>query len=154
MQQPPKIILHVEDEPAHAELLRLALEDCAVPQRLMHVRDGQEALDYLYRRAGYHDVAISPRPDLVLLDLRMPRVDGLEVLKALKQDAQLACIPVVVLTTSAAENDLRSAYTLHANSYLTKPVNFEKFTALIDVICSYWLDLNCPPPDAENTAPG
>lgn len=153
MQQQPMIILHVEDEPAHAEIMRLALEESAFHQLLIHVADGQAALDYLYRRADYADSAISPRPDLILLDLRMPKVDGLEVLKILKEDQHLACIPIVVLTTSSADNDLKTAYSLHANSYLTKPVDFEKFTAMVAILCDYWLGINCPPPVAEKGQP-
>lgn len=149
MLRQPMIILHVEDEPAHAEILRMAFEQCKVKQHLLHVADGQEALDYIYRRADYARPETSPRPDLILLDLRMPKIDGLEVLKTLKEDQHFSSIPIVVLTTSSADSDLKTAYSRHANSYLTKPVDFEKFTKMVDVVCEYWLGMNCPPPGTE-----
>lgn len=136
------VVLLVEDEPAHAEIVRRNFADFHPASRLMHVGDGQAALDYLYRRADYHDPARSPRPALILLDLRLPRVDGLEVLKTIKTDPGLRRIPVVILTTSAAETDRVRAYDSHANSYLVKPVDFPRFVALLETLGCYWLTWN------------
>ena len=142
MKDEPPVVLLVEDEPAHAEIVRRNFADVHPANRLMHVPDGQAALDYLYRRAGYRDPQRSPRPALILLDLRLPRVDGLEVLKTIKADPALGRIPVVVLTTSAAEADMVKAYDSHANSYLVKPVDFSRFIALMDSLGRYWLTWN------------
>jgi CheY-like chemotaxis protein len=137
-----RTVLLVEDEPAHAEIVRRNFAEFQPTGRLLHVADGQAALDYLYRRAGYRDPQRSPRPALILLDLRLPRVDGLEVLKTVKADPELRRIPVVMLTTSAAESDVASAYEHHANSYLVKPVDFPRFVALMEALGRYWLTWN------------
>lgn len=137
-----RTVLLVEDEPAHAEIVRRNFAEFQPAGRLLHVADGQAALDYLYRRAGYRDPQRSPRPALILLDLRLPRVDGLEVLKTVKADPELRRIPVVMLTTSAAESDVASAYEHHANSYLVKPVDFPRFVALMEALGRYWLTWN------------
>jgi CheY-like chemotaxis protein len=141
----PIVILLAEDDPAHAEIVRRNLETSRIANRLVHVVDGQQALDYLYRRGPFSAPASAPRPGLILLDLRMPRVDGLEVLRTVKTDPELARIPVVVLTTSAAENDVARAYDHHANSYLVKPVEFSQFLTLIESIGYYWLVWNQHP---------
>jgi len=138
----PILILLVEDDPAHAEIVRRNLEDFRVANRIVHVTDGQAALDYLFRENVYADPATSPRPDIILLDLRLPKVDGLEVLRLIKADATLRRIPTVVLTTSGAESDMASAYNHGAGSYLVKPVDFEKFTRLMETFGYYWLDWN------------
>lgn len=138
----PFLILLVEDDPAHAEIVRRNLEDFRVANRIMHVSDGQEALDYLFRQGRHADPAASPRPGMVLLDLRLPKVDGLEVLRLVKADPALSLIPIVVLTTSAAETDLARAYECKANSYLVKPVDLAGFTALMDAFGFYWLAWN------------
>jgi len=141
----PIVILLAEDDPAHAEIVRRNMEISRISNRLEHVVDGRDALDYLYRRGRFSDPARSPRPGLILLDLRMPRVDGLEVLRTIKNDADLTRIPVVVLTTSAAEADMAKAYEHHANSYLVKPVDFPQFVSLLETIGYYWLIWNkCP----------
>lgn len=145
MQGEPIVILLVEDDPAHAEIVRRNLENSRVANRLVHVTDGQMALDYLYRRAEFSDPATSPRPGLVLLDLRLPKVDGLEVLRRVKTDSDLTLIPVVVLTTSAAEADVARAYESHANSYLVKPVDFSHFVDLMEALGYYWLAWNRQP---------
>lgn len=145
MNGEPIVILLAEDDPAHAEIVRRNLENSRIANRLMHVRDGQEALDYLYRRGRYADPEDSPRPGLILLDLRMPKVDGLEVLRTVKGDRDLKRIPIVVLTTSAAETDMARAYDNHANSYLVKPVDFEKFVVLMETLGYYWLVWNRNP---------
>jgi CheY-like chemotaxis protein len=145
IQGEPIVILLAEDEPAHAEIIRRSIESLRVLNHMVHVEDGQQALDYLYRRGCFADPATSPRPGLILLDLRMPRVDGLEVLKRIKADAQLLRIPTVILTTSATETDLAKAYDNHANSYLVKPVDFAKLTAMMESFGYYWLMWNCSP---------
>ncbi len=145
MKGEPKVVLLVEDEPAHAEIVKRNFEDFLLTNQLVHVSDGQEALDYLFRRGEFKDAARSPRPDVVLLDLRLPKVDGLEVLKIVKSDPGLKEIPVVILTTSAAETDMVKAYGDHANSYLVKPVDFPKFADLMKTLGHYWLAWNKRP---------
>ena len=142
MNGEPIVILLVEDDDGHAELVRRSFEDSKLANTLIRVADGQEALDYLYRKSGFSDPAKSPRPGLILLDLRMPRVDGLGVLKILKAEAGLKRIPVVIMTTSETEIDIAKAYDLHANSYLVKPMDFSKFTALMKTLDFYWLAWN------------
>jgi CheY-like chemotaxis protein len=148
MKGKPILILLVEDDPAHAEIVRRNLEGFRVANRINWVPDGQAALDYLYRQNSYAAATASPRPDLIILDLRLPKVDGLEVLRRIKEDAQLKRIPTVVLTTSNAESDMVMAYTHGAGSYLVKPVSFEKFTKLMETFGFYWLAWNqypeCP----------
>jgi CheY-like chemotaxis protein len=141
----PMTILLVEDNPDHAELVKRNLEDFQVANHIHHVEDGEAALDYVYRRGTYSDNKKFPRPDLILLDLRLPKIDGLEVLKQIKRDLALQAIPVVVLTTSDAEKDLAQAYEYHANSYLTKPVNFDNFSRLLRDLGYYWLAWNKRP---------
>jgi CheY-like chemotaxis protein len=145
MNGEPIVILLAEDDPAHAEIVRRNMENSRIANRLEHVKDGQEALDYLYRRNGFSEPARSPRPGIILLDLRMPKVDGMEVLHTVKSDPELARIPVVVLTTSAAEMDIAKAYDHHANSYLVKPVDFTQFTDLLETLGYYWLAWNQKP---------
>jgi CheY-like chemotaxis protein len=145
MKGEPIVILLVEDDPAHAEIVRRNFEGGRIANRLEHVADGQAALDYLYRRNNFSDPAVSPRPGIILLDLRLPRVDGLEVLKTVKADPNLSRIPVVILTTSAAEADVAKAYDSHANSYLVKPVEFDHFAELMDTLGYYWLAWNQHP---------
>lgn len=135
-------ILLVEDNDAHAELVMRGLGDHRISNRVTHVSDGEAALHYLLRQGEYADPASSPTPDLILLDLRLPKVDGLEVLREIKQTENLRGIPVVVLTTSEAERDVAQAYKHHANSYLVKPVDFTNFTSLMDDLGYYWLSWN------------
>lgn len=142
MQGEPIVILLVEDDPAHAEIVKRNFESSRIVNRMIHVSDGQEALDYLYRRAAYSQPDSSPRPGLVLLDLRLPKVDGLEVLKIVKADPSLQNIPVVILTTSASETDIAKAYNNSANSYLVKPVDFKQFSELLETLGYYWLAWN------------
>ena len=138
----PIVILLVEDDPAHAEIVRRNLENSRLANRLVRVADGQAALDYLYRQEEYSDPEVSPRPGIVLLDLRLPKVDGLEVLATIKSDPDLSAIPVVILTTGSAEADMVKAYGDHANSYLVKPVDFQQFSALMEALGYYWLVWN------------
>jgi len=138
----PITILLVEDDMAHAEIVRRNLEDFRVANKIVHVSDGQAALDYLFQRNGFADALAHPLPSLILLDLRLPKVDGLDVLRNIKNDEKLRLIPVVVLTTSEAEGDMVSAYGYGAGSYLVKPVDFDKFTQLLETFGYYWLAWN------------
>ncbi len=141
----PINILLVEDDDAHAEIVKRNFEASHVANKLIRVADGQAALDYLYREAEFSDPAKSPRPGIILLDLRLPKVDGLEVLKRIKEDPDLVRIPVVILTTSKAEEDMAKAYDAHANSFLVKPVDFAQFSTLMETFGYYWLAWNqCP----------
>jgi len=142
MKGEPIVILLVEDDEAHAEIVRRNFETSHLANRLMHVSDGQAALDYLHRRNGFSNPEKSPRPGIILLDLRLPKVDGLEVLKKIKADSDFSPIPVVILTTSKAEEDMVRAYDNHANSYLVKPVDFSQFTKLMETFGYYWLAWN------------
>ena len=139
----PIEILMVEDNPGDVRLTREALKDAKVSNKLHVVEDGVAALDFLYRRAGF-DVA--PRPDLILLDLNLPRKNGREVLAEIKQDEHLKTIPVVILTTSQAEEDVVRAYSLHANCYIAKPVDFEQFNKIVRTIGDLWLSIVTLPP--------
>ena len=145
MKGEPLNILLVEDNEDHAELVQRSFEDNRVANRIYWVKDGEEALDYLFRRGIYADEASSPCPNLILLDLRLPKVDGIEVLKTIKTDSNLKIIPVVVLTSSESEKDICKVYDFHANSYLVKPIDFEKFTQLMQDLGFYWLGWNVNP---------
>jgi two-component system response regulator len=138
----PIAILLIEDEPAHAEIVRRNFERIGIGNMLQHVSDGEAALDYLYRNNAFSDPATSPRPGLILLDLRLPKVDGQELLKTIKSDPGLNSIPVVVLTTSASEADIAMAYSNNANSYLVKPVDFRQFGELLETLGTYWMSWN------------
>jgi two-component system response regulator len=140
---PPISILLVEDDPAHAEIVLRNLS--ALSERvkcLAHLSDGQQALDYLEREGEHASPERSPRPDLVLLDLRLPRVDGFEVLRRMKSSGAVSHIPVVVLTTSEAESDISAAYRGGASSYLVKPAAFDAYIELMRGFGHYWGDLN------------
>jgi two-component system, response regulator len=135
----------VEDEEAHAEIVRRNFEISRIANRLMHVADGQAALDYLYQRNEFSDPARSPRPGVILLDLRLPKVDGLEVLKIIKADEDLKTIPVVVLTSSRETPDLVEFYKYGANAYVVKPVDFSEFMTAVKEIGVFWAAINEPP---------
>lgn len=143
-------VLLVEDNPDHAELIRRGFEQFQFGNSLDHVEDGEAALDYIFGRGAFADRAQFPVPDLVLLDLRLPRVDGLEVLRHVKNHPTLHTIPIVVLTTSDAERDVTAAYQYHANSFVTKPVNFQRLLQLIKDLGIYWLAWNKPPQSGGN----
>jgi CheY-like chemotaxis protein len=132
----------VEDDPAHAEIIMRNFRKKRLNNNIVHVSDGRQALDYLYHLGEFADPLRFPVPELIILDLRLPKVDGLEVLKDIKSDEKLRCIPVVILTTSEAEIDITKAYNLNVNSYLVKPIDLEKFTSLIEVFSFYWLKWN------------
>ncbi len=142
MKGGPLIVLLVEDNPDHTELILRSLEDHRVANRIHCVADGEAALDYLFRRGEYADPHSSPRPHVVLLDLRLPKIDGLDVLRQIRTSDEVATTPVVILTTSKAEQDVARAYEHHANSYLVKPVEFDNFGKLMDDLGFYWLAWN------------
>jgi chemotaxis family two-component system response regulator Rcp1 len=132
----PIEILLIEDNPGDVDLTKEALQEAKVRNRLHVVDDGAKAVDFLYKRGAYADV---PRPDIVLLDLNLPKKDGRQVLEEVKADPQLAEIPVVILTTSQAEEDIIRSYQLHANCYITKPVDFKQFMHVVKSIEEFWL---------------
>lgn len=134
-------VLLVEDNPLDAEMTMVALGQQRMASRLEWVRDGEQALDYLYCRGNFAErQPVVPR--LVLLDLKLPKVDGLEVLRVMKEDEKLQCVPVVMLTSSAEESDLVRSYGLGANSYVVKPIEFEKFNSEVSKLGFYWLLIN------------
>ena len=135
------VILLVDDDPGDQELTRRALQNDAFKNDLRVVSDGEEALDYLLRRGQYVDPDTSPRPDLILLDLNMPKVNGREVLRDLKQHAELAVIPVVVLTTSQQEADIVRSYGLGCSSYIQKPVDIKQFIDAVRQLRNYWFEV-------------
>lgn len=141
----PLTILLVEDNLDHAELVIRNMEDFKIANSIVHLEDGEAALDYLHGRGEYADRTRFPLPHLMLLDLRLPKVDGLQVLKEVKGSEKLRALPVVILTTSDGERDLAMAYEYHANSYLTKPVDFNDFSRLLGDLGFYWLAWNKRP---------
>ncbi len=135
-------ILLVEDNPAHARLVTRGMAAHRVRNRIAHVSDGAAALDYLHRRPPYDREGEAAVPDLILLDLQLPKIDGLEVLRQVKSNETLKRIPVVILSTSSAQSDIAEAYALQANSYLTKPLDFASFVQLMRDLGYYWLAWN------------
>ena len=131
-------ILMVEDNEGDARLAREALSDCKIRNALHHVWDGERAMDFLRRGGEYAD---APHPDLILLDLNLPRMDGGEVLAEIKQDDELKRIPVVILTTSSAEADVLRSYNLNANCFITKPINMVEFLKVVTGIQDFWLTI-------------
>ncbi len=142
----PIEILIVEDNPGDARLVREALSDGHIHNNLYHVEDGAEALELLRRQGRYAD---APRPDIVLLDLNMPRVDGREVLVEMKRDPDLKEIPVIALTTSSAHEDVEACYKAGANAYITKPVDFKVFVNAIKTFNQFWFSVVTLPDDKE-----
>jgi len=142
----PIEILLVEDNPGDVRLTKEALKEGKVYSNLHTVKDGVEAMEFLRRKGRYKDV---PRPDIILLDLNLPRKDGREVLEEIKSDNELKRIPVVVLTTSKAEEDVLRTYNLHANCYVTKPVDLEKFMVVVKSIDVFWLTVVTLPPNGH-----
>lgn len=131
-------ILLIEDNPADAELARIGLRSGGLTNGVHTVGDGEQAMAFLRREPPYEN---SPKPDLILLDLNLPGMDGREVLREVKTDPELKCIPVVILTTSASEHDVVDAYGSHANAYMTKPVDFHQFYELMTGLQDYWFTL-------------
>jgi chemotaxis family two-component system response regulator Rcp1 len=140
----PIDILLVEDNAGDVELAREALDDCKLHNRLHAVDDGEKAMAFLRRQDPY---AEAPRPDLILLDLNLPRKDGREVLAEVKADDSLKSIPVVILTTSRAEEDVLESYNLHANCYITKPMGLDQFMHVVKSIQDFWLSIVVLPPN-------
>jgi two-component system response regulator len=141
----PKIILLVEDNPDDEELTRMALEQSNIANQLVVAHDGVEALDYLLG-TGPYEGQMPPLPTVVLLDLKLPRIDGLEVLQRVRRDERTRRMPVVILTSSKEEQDVLDSYGYGANSYIRKPVEFDKFFEATKQLGLYWLVLNEPPP--------
>jgi DNA-binding response OmpR family regulator len=138
-------ILLVEDDPKDVELTLTALEEYNLANEVIVARDGEEALDYLYSR-GKFKTRSSDNPAVILLDLKLPKVDGLEVLKQVKSDGKLSMIPVVVLTSSKEEKDMVATYKLGVNAYVVKPVDFHEFVNAIKELGAFWAVINEPPP--------
>jgi CheY-like chemotaxis protein len=147
MNNPHEVeILLVEDNPHDAELALRALRKNRLANRVVVVGDGAEALDFIFARGAFADRTIENGPKVVLLDLKLPKVDGMEVLKTVKGDLRTRVIPVVVMTSSSEEKDVIESYQLGVNSYLVKPVDFDKFVDVVANLGLYWLLLNQPPP--------
>lgn len=141
MRQRARSVLLVEDDETHAMIIIRSFEGADMG-RIYWVSDGEEAMDYLTNRGKYAGLEGRPHPDLIMLDLRLPRLDGLEVLKEIKSSRELRTIPVVILTTSKNKDDIKSAYMNHANSYLVKPLGFDKFQQMTKEIGAYWMGWN------------
>lgn len=138
-------ILVVEDDPQDLELMLRALRKAKISNRIQIARDGAEALDFIFCQGAHIERRIDNSPKVVLLDLKLPKVDGLEVLEKVKSDPRTRTIPVVVLTSSKEQKDVIESYRLGVNSYMVKPVNFDGFTAAVEELGLYWLLLNQPP---------
>ena len=141
-----RVILLVEDNPDDQALTLRALKANNIMNPVVLVEDGAEALDYLFGTGDYADRDISVQPQVVLLDLKLPKVDGLEVLKRLRADRRTRLLPVVILTSSKEDRDVVNGYSLGANSYIRKPVDFTEFREAVRQLGLYWLLLNVPPP--------
>ncbi|MGB0720277.1 MAG: response regulator [Bdellovibrionales bacterium] len=139
----PANILLVEDNPGDVVLTKHAFNDAKIHNIINVAQDGEEALDYLFKRNGHEDAST---PDLILMDLNMPKKDGREVLEEIKRDERLMLIPVVILTSSEAEQDILETYGLHANSYITKPVDLSKFSHIVSVVENFWFSVVVLPP--------
>ena len=142
-----KVILLVEDNPDDVDLTLRAFKKNNIINKLIVIRDGAEALDYLFGTGKYLGRDLSVMPQGILLDLKLPKVDGLEVLRRLRANERTQLLPVVILTSSKEEQDMINGYKLGANSYVRKPVNFEKFAEAVRQLKLYWLVLNEPPPN-------
>jgi len=141
-----KIIFLVEDNPDDVVLTERALKKTHILNKLVVARDGAEALEYIFGTGNYSGRDMSKMPEVILLDLKLPKIDGLEVLKKIRADMRTKLLPVVILTSSKEENDLINGYSLGANSYIRKPVNFNQFAEAIRQLGLYWLVLNEAPP--------
>jgi len=137
-------ILLVEDKPTDAELVLRSLKK--ITKKFYVVGDGAEALEFIFATGKYAQRNIENVPSVILLDLKLPKVDGIEVLRKIKSDERTKKIPVVALTSSSEDRDLRECYKLGINSYIVKPVDFEKFMQAVTELCKYWLSINMPPP--------
>ena len=146
----PIEILLVEDNPGDARLTREALALSKIRNRLHHVRDGEEAIAFLRHQPPH---ALAPEPDLILLDLNLPRRSGREVLEEVKKDPRLVHIPIVVLTSSQAEEDILGSYRLHANCFITKPADLNQYMNVVNTVRAFWLSTVRLPPDQPGTEP-
>jgi two-component system response regulator len=138
-------ILLVEDNPYEAELAIRSLKKHNFANNLHHIDDGAEALDFIFERGKYATATSKPNPKLILLDIKLPKVDGIEVLKQIKADEKTKTIPVVILTSSRENQDVKACYKLGANSYIVKPVDFDSFTKAVSELGLYWMLLNNAP---------
>ncbi len=138
----PLEILLVEDNPQEAELTIRALKKRTLANHFVHVHDGQEAIDFLFGRGAYEGRDVQKMPKVILLDLKLPKLDGIDVLRMLRADGRTKVVPVVVLTSSREDRDVIEAYQLGANSYIVKPVDFENFLEVVSNMIAYWLLLN------------
>jgi two-component system response regulator len=145
MSEKPVEILLVEDNPYDVELTLLAFKQHNLANQIQVVRDGAEALDFLFKTGAYASTELGDNPKVILLDLKLPKIDGLEVLKRIKTDPRTQSIPVVVLTSSREDRDIIESYKFGGNSYIVKPVDFEQFTQAVQQLGFYWLLLNEPP---------
>jgi len=140
-------IVLVEDNPSDAELTIRALKKVNLSNRLIHLKDGAEALDFIFARQAYSGRNINHKPKVILLDIKMPKVDGLEVLKQIKEDDRTKSIPVVIMTSSREQSDIINGYKLGVNSYVVKPVDFGSFAKAVSELGLYWVLLNEKPVD-------
>jgi CheY-like chemotaxis protein len=140
------IILYAEDDPEDRMLVEDAMEESRLANEMHFVEDGEELMDYLYRRGKYTGLSDKPLPGLILLDLNMPKKDGREALEEIKADPDLKRIPIVVLTTSKAEEDILSTYDLGVSGFIIKPVTFESLVSLLKTVSKYWFEVVEPPP--------
>ncbi|KYC43148.1 two-component system response regulator [Scytonema hofmannii PCC 7110] len=154
MSENHKTILLVEDNPDDEALTIRALQRSHISNEIVVAHDGVEALDYLFGIGIYAERDISVKPTVILLDLKLPRVDGIEVLRRLREDERTKLLPVVVLTTSNEEQDMLDSYSLGCNSYIRKPVDFLQFSEAIRQLGMYWLLINEPPPDLKEQGAG
>lgn len=136
------LILFIEDDLAHAEIFKRNLKKSVVQSTLFHLEDGQQALDYLFRKGKFTDPKSSPRPRLIITDLRLPKIDGIELIRIIRSDKNFSSIPIVILSTSESEKDIAEVYSNKANSYLVKPLECSQYLNLIETFGNYWLNLN------------
>jgi two-component system response regulator len=139
-----KEILLVEDNPSDAKLTQIALKECKLPNSIVHLEDGVDALNYIFGKEKYSNRNVAETPVVILLDLKMPRVDGIEVLEKLKSDERTKHIPVTVFTSSQEHPDVEKCYALGVNSYVVKPVDFDEFCKVVKDLGQYWGGVNLP----------
>ena len=142
MKNKTKIILLVEDDHAHAEIVMREFESCGNNYTLKHLDNGRDALNYICSKEQFANTAIYPTPELIILDLQLPEIIGIEVLNKIKNDSELRKIPVIILTSSKDEADIAAAYKDHANSYLIKPSDAQAFSQMLQALINYWLNRN------------
>jgi len=145
----PAVILLIEDDKGDQELIRRSFEKGKIKNDLYIVEDGEQALDYLLRRGKYSDPALSPRPDLVLLDLNLPKIDGRKVLEKIRSTVELKRLVVVILTTSKQDQDIIRSYEMGVNSYITKPFDFQQFVKVVQEVGHYWFQVVVLPPNGK-----